>query len=150
MPLILLNRRNSKKGSLRNLRLTQRHWTTVNDANLARSVAKRMYRTLPEWQLKSSLDLLCDDPPVLVGAVRITRIHFTSPEVAHVATQTMAQLVGGVVEVMRASDACATSAAAAARRELQSSVSEHDQTTSGQIDDSEEQDRTGMVPLLPV
>ena len=103
-----------------------------------------MYRTLLEWQFKSSRDPLCDDPPDLLGAARITRIHFTTPKVANVATQTVAQLMGGVVEVMRASDTSANSAAAAARQEPQSSVSEHDETKSVQIDDSEEQDRTGM------
>ena len=98
-------------------------------------MAKRTYRTLPEWQLRSSLGLLCEDLPDLLGAARITKTHVATPEVANVATQTMAQLVGGVVEVPRASHKCAISAAAAVRREPQSSVSEHDIMTSVQIGD---------------
>ena len=93
-------------------------WTRVTTSKMAQSVAKRMYRALPKWQLTSSMDLLCDNPPHLLGAAKITRIHFTTPEVANVATCALTELMGGVVEVMRASATSATSAAAAAAAQL--------------------------------
>ena len=57
-------------------------WTKVTNPKMAQSVTKRMYRTLPSWQLTSSLDLLCDNPPDLLGVARMTKIHFITPDLA--------------------------------------------------------------------
>ena len=41
------------------------------------------------------MELLCDDPPELLGAARFSIIHFTTAEEANVATHTWAELTGG-------------------------------------------------------
>ena len=67
----------------------------------AQEAMKKMYRVLPQWKLEDCIAQLCGDTSNLIGATRASHVYFANKEVAEAAARTLAELMGGVMDVSK-------------------------------------------------
>ena len=95
-------RESSEKGKQSALLGLETHWKHMRTIEQAQEEAKKMRCSMPEWRLKTCMQLLCVKPPI-VGAAGATNVYFANAEVTDAAVHCLVHLEGGGMESFKSS-----------------------------------------------